>query len=583
MKNSIRIDKSVPMEMRDGATLRGDIYRPDDKQKHPAILMRTPYSRAESVSLFFMDLIETVIAGYALVIQNVRGTYDSAGEAALGNVSLVQEGPDGYDSVEWISAQPWCNGSLGMAGGSYLGLVQWLAASENPPHLKAIAPAVVSAGSTDPNRRNGVIHLSSALTWILGRALEITDRQEKEGKDVSQAREMLQHGVANPEEVYNYLPLKGIPHFNFEGIRDLWINRVFSNISETPEYAEKVRTPYEKTMVPCFHVSGWFDDSPSGTFNHFLSMQQKGGSTLARESQHILMGPWLHFGPTSNTNIGDISFGELSDPQGSRLNQYNIAFFDKYLRGMDIDLPAVRYFVMGKNVWRDAPAWPLPQTWWLRFFLHSQGYANTSSGDGLLSRDEPGEEQPDVFLYDPHHPVPTIGCSMYAQLGKVAPGVQEQSPIERRDDVLCYTTPELKEDVEVTGPLKLHLFAATSARDTDFTAKLVDVWSDGRSFNVTTDGIIRARYRNSLFVPELVTPGEVNEYIINLQAVSQLFQKGHRIRIDVSSSSFPQYDRNMNTGNPIGEDAKGITARQTIYHQAEYASYIDLPVINSPG
>jgi hypothetical protein len=246
---------------------------------------------------------------------------------------------------------------------------------------------------------------------------------------------------------------------------------------------------------------------------------------------------------------------------------------------MDVDMPAVRYFVMGKNIWRDAAAWPPPETKWQRFFLHGKGHANTSGGDGLLSRDEPGKEPADAFVYDPLHPVPTIGCWLYCQLGKVAPGVQEQSPIERRDDVLCYTTPELKEDLEVTGPLELHLFAATSVRDTDFVAKLVDVWPDGRSFNVTTDGIIRARYRKSLFAPEPVTPGEVNEYVINLQAVSQLFRKGHRIRINVTSSSFPLFDRNMNTGNQIGDDAKGIIASQTIYHQREYASYIDLPVI----
>jgi putative CocE/NonD family hydrolase len=583
MINSIRIDKATPIEMRDGVILRGDIYRPDDKKKHPAILIRTPYSRPESLSLIFMDLTETVMAGYALILQNVRGTYASGGETILGAVSFDKEGFDGYDSVEWIAGQPWCDGNVGMTGGSYLGLVQWLVAKENPPHLKAISPAVASRGSADPNRDNGVLHIASALTWIMGRLSEILDKQEKEGKDVFEARRMLRRAVDNPEEVYNFLPLKEIPHFNFEGLREFWVNRVFNTSLETPEYAEKVRTPYEKIMVPCFQVSGWFDDSPSGTFRHFLNMKERGGTSFARESQHILMGPWNHFGPSAgDPSVGDIGFGTLADVYGSRLGQYYIDFFNKYLRGMDVDLPAVRYFVMGKNVWRDAAVWPPLETRWQRFFLHSKGHANTSGGDGQLSRDEPGKETPDVFLYNPHHPVPTIGCWLYCQLGTVAPGVQEQSPIERRDDVLCYATPELKEDLEVTGPLELHLFAATSARDTDFVAKLVDIWPDGRSFNVTTDGIIRARYRKSLYTPELVIPEEVNEYVINLQAVSQVFRKGHRLQIDVTSSSFPQYDRNMNTGNPIGEDAKGIMARQTIYHQREYASFIDLSVIKSP-
>ena len=246
---------------------------------------------------------------------------------------------------------------------------------------------------------------------------------------------------------------------------------------------------------------------------------------------------------------------------------------------MEVNLPSVRYFVMGSNVWRNAETWPLPQTHWQRFFLHSHGSANSSSGNGELTREEPKKEPPDVFYYDPHNPVPTLGCRGGIELLRVPAGIQEQSPNERRQDVLCHSTAELKKDMEVTGPLALHLFAATSARDTDFVAKLVDVYPDGRAYNVTTDGIVRARYRKSLFKPELLTPGEVNEYVINLEATSQLFRRSHRIRIDVASSSFPEYDRNMNTGNEIGEDVKGITAKQTVFHNSEYASYIDLPVI----
>jgi putative CocE/NonD family hydrolase len=276
-----------------------------------------------------------------------------------------------------------------------------------------------------------------------------------------------------------------------------------------------------------------------------------------------------------------MGFGELAGTIGSQVSQYNLTFFDKYVRGMEVDLPRVRYFVMGRNVWRNADTWPLPQTHWQKYFLHSQGSANSSAGNGQLSQEEPGAERPDTFDYDPHNPVPTIGCRGGTQLLRVPAGIQEQSPNERRRDVLCYTTPELEEDMEVTGPLALHLFAATSARDTDFVAKLVDVYPDGRAYNVTTDGITRARYRKSLFNPELVTPGEVNEYVINLEATSQLFRRGHRIRIDITSSSFPEYDRNMNTGNPIGEDTKGITAKQTVYHDSKFSSYIDLPLINT--
>jgi hypothetical protein len=237
----------------------------------------------------------------------------------------------------------------------------------------------------------------------------------------------------------------------------------------------------------------------------------------------------------------------------------------------------VRYFVMGLNRWRNADAWPLPQTEWQRFFLHSKGRSNTAAGDGLLSRDTPGAEPADVYIYDPRFPVPTVGGRILPT-GSLIPGPFDQSRIEKRNDVLCYTTPELKEEIEVTGPLLLHLFASTSAQDTDFTAKLIDVYPDGSAYNVA-EGCIRARFRKSVLRPEPVDPGEVYEYMIDLAVTSIVFGRGHRIRIDVSSSNFPRLDRNMNTGNPFGEDAEGVPAVQTIYHRSDYASYIDMPVI----
>ncbi len=583
MTYSIRLDKSVPVEVRDGTILRADVYRPDDREKHPAILTRTPYHRQMSFDMSFLPYFDAVLAGYAIVIENQRGTYDSGGQSGLGDVALTLEGPDGYDTVEWIASQPWCDGNVGTCGGSYMGLIQWITARENPPHLKAMAPWISGSGGEEPSRHNGIVNLGVALNWLLRMTVEAIDRQEKLGKDVSAIRQLLNKAVADPAQVYNFLPLKDVPHFNFEGIREMWTSRILNSSRDTPEYFEQTRTPYEKVQVPCFHVSGWYDFYPSGTLSHFLNMREKGGSKLARQNQHVLMGPWVHLGPNQGGDTGALGFGLSASKIGSQLGEYNMAFFNKYLRGMKVDLPAVRYFVMGRNVWRTADDWPPPQMKWQRYFLHSQGHANSAGGDGLLSRDEPGPELPDIYIYNPHFPVPTTGCRGHQQLLMFAPSPQEQSLVERRDDVLCYTTPELKEDLEVTGPLKLHLCAATSARDTDFTAKLVDVYPDGRAYNVVCDGITRARYRKSLFAPELVTPGEVNEYVINLEAVSQLFRKGHRIRIDVASSSFPEYDRNMNTGNAVGEDARGIPAMQSIYHQAGYVSYIDLPVIETAG
>jgi hypothetical protein len=583
MTYSIRIDKSVPIEVRDGTVLRGDIYRPDDKEKHPALLTRTPYHRqgAFDFNSSYLPYFEAVAAGYVVIIQSLRGCFDSGGQSGLGDMRLTGEGADGYDTVEWIAAQKWCDGNVGTCGGSYMGLLQWITARGNPPHLKAIAPWVSGSGGEEPSRHNGIVNLGVALNWLLNMTVEAINKQEKDGKDVTAARRMLAQAAASPQLVYEYLPLKDVPYFNFPGIREMWAGRVLASDRETPEYFEQTRTPYEKVMAPCMHVSGWYDFYPSGTLSHFTNMREKGGSELARKNQYIMMGPWLHPGPTSDGDAGALGFGLLASKLGSGVGAHSLAFFDKFLRGKKADLPAVRYFVMGKNVWRTAETWPPPQMKFQRYFLHSRGHANGAAGDGLLSRDEPGSELPDIYIYNPHFPVPTTGCRGHQQLIMFAPSPQEQSLVERRDDVLCYTTPELKEDLEVTGPLLLHLFAATSARDTDFTAKLVDVYPDGRAYNVVCDGITRARYRKSLFAPELVNPGEVNEYIVNLEAVSQLFRKGHRIRIDVSSSCFPEYDRNMNTGHAVGEDARGIPALQSIYHEAAYSSYIDLPVIES--
>jgi putative CocE/NonD family hydrolase len=348
------------------------------------------------------------------------------------------------------------------------------------------------------------------------------------------------------------------------------------NAIPTPDLADKAYWPYHQIMVPCYHVSGWYDLHTWAVFKNFLNMREQGGSQLAREGQHVFIGPWIH-GHRISHIVGDLNFGPSANPQGARATEYQLAFFNKYLRAMNVELPAIRYFVMGRNRWRDAETWPLPETQWQRCFLHSKGRANTSEGDGTLSWDNPGSEPTDTFVYDPHLSVPTTGGRILPQAGLV-PGPRDQSHIEKRNDVLCYATHELQNDIEVTGPLKVRLFASTSVKDTDFTAKLVDVHPDSHAYNVA-EGIIRARYRKSIYRPELVSPGEIIEYTIDMANLSHVFRRGHYIRLDISSSNFPAFDRNMNTGNPMGEDIKGIPATQTIFHQSEYPSYIDLPVI----
>jgi uncharacterized protein len=573
-KTSIRIDWNVPMPMCDGTVLRGDIYRLADRKKYPAILMRTPYGKISMAErdYIFMKIVQS---GYAVIFQDVRGRYASGGIYDGSDAFLTQEGPDGYDSVEWVASQPWCDGTVGTYGGSYMARLQWMLAKEKPPHLKAIAPSISSdTPISQATMWYGAISLIMGASSAATVGMDIAEKLSSQGRDVTQMRQMLNQVITEPGEVLNFLPLKDIPHFNFPGLKEVWYNRGLKALP-SPEQADKVYWEYEKVTVPCLYQSGWYDFNLRGSLANFRNMKERGGSPTARQSQYLLLGPWSH--GSMPAILGDINFGRFADAAGAQVAQHNIAFFDKYLQGKEIKIPAVRYFVMGQNIWRIADDWPLPQTQWQRYFLHSRGRANTLAGDGSLDRDQPAGEPPDTFIYDPHSPAPTAGGPWAAGNGFV-PGPLDQTHIERRNDVLCYTTLELKEDLQVTGPLKLHLFASTSACDTDFTAKIVDVYLDGRSFNVA-EGITRARFRKSVFMPELVDPGEIIEYTIDLVGVSQIFRRGHRIRLDISSSNFPAFDRNMNTGHSTGEDKSGIAATQNIFHESNYISYVDLPII----
>jgi putative CocE/NonD family hydrolase len=568
----IHIDVDVPMEMRDGTILRANIYRPDDNEEHPAIFMRAFWKTYGS--FWHIDIFRAIYHGYALVGQVIRGRGTSTGDW----VPEASQSNDGYDSVEWIANQSWCNGIVGQFGFSHAGGMAAQTAMENPPHLKAIAPCSsgvrAGGGQGSPGGYNtgGAISYITALQWLSNESRDVVNRMERQGKDVTEIRRSLEWAASNPDEYINFLPLKDMPFAKFERIGAMWANRLRGVARSS---TEEVKT-YERVMVPCAYLTGWYDGPCIGTWESFINMRKRGGSKLACENQYMLCGPWAHTEHMENY-LGDWNFGNSAIESPS---SYLLNFFDKHLQGKDIKMAPVRYFLMGRNQWLESNDWPLPETQWQRFYLHSNGKANTSSGDGLLSRDEPHSEPPDKFVYDPLYPVPTVGGNITASPAGFgfARGPMDQSSLERRDDVLCYTTPPLTENVEITGPLEIHILASTSTRDTDFTAKFVDVYPDGRSQNLV-DGIKRAKGLKSLASPEFITPGQVYEYVITMGPTSQMFFKGHRMRIDISSSNFPMYDRNMNTGNPIGEDATGIKANQTVYHEAKYASHIDLPVI----
>lgn len=573
MVDSIRVDRNIPIRMRDGVTLRADVYRPDDNDKHPAIVVRTPYDKTLSEHSDYLSALHGAFAGYAFVVQDLRGRFASEGEFR----AMASEGPDGYDTIETVAAESWCDGNVGMVGSSYLGRNQWNAAIENPPHLKAIAPSIISAGPISDTRRTGCMDLEQSISWFAAMAVDMLVKQGKEGKDIAAAAKKLEYARFHLDEVYNYLPLKKLPYFQFEGLAESFMSRMSNDLPPTIKSEKDLLWPFEKVTVPCFHNGGWYDIFNSGLFTAFQEMRKRGGTALARENQFVLCGPWYH-GSILPAYVGGINFGQAANAAATFTMQRHITFFDKYLRGIEgRPMPRVRYFLMGHNRWKNADEWPLPQTQWRRYYLGSKGRANSLNGDGFLSAHDPGAQTPDIYVYDPRFPVPTIG-GRNLLAGTLVSGPFDQRPNEQRSDVLCYTTPEFNEEMEVTGPLQLHLFAATSARDTDFMAKLIDVHPDGTAYNVA-EGCIRARFRKGLFHEEFIAPGEINEYVIDLANTAIVFGRGHRLRIEVASSNFPRIDRNMNTGNPFGEDDAGIPAVQTIFHQTGYASYIDLPVI----
>jgi putative CocE/NonD family hydrolase len=356
-------------------------------------------------------------------------------------------------------------------------------------------------------------------------------------------------------------------------LRDLidhWVDGPFWHKLDVRRRAADIRTPM-------FHVGSWFDPFLVDTTEMFTLVRAQATNEDVARAQMMMIGPWTHV--YGVRNAGQLDFGPEAELDTSELE---LRWFDHWLKGIDtgmLEEPPVRVFVMGKNSWRQEWEWPLARTRYTPCYLSSRGHANSSNGDGRLTFEPPGEEAPDNYVYDPRHPIPTCGGTTLLSLGDAA-GACDQRRVETREDMLVYTSEPLTEPLEVTGPVVLKLYAATSAPDTDFTAKLVDVHPDGSAYNIA-DGVIRARFRESLEKPRLVTPGETVQYTVDMWSTSHAFLPGHRIRLDVSSSDFPRFDRNPNTGQDFGTDTRLEVAKQTIFHDSRYPSHLVLPVIPS--
>ncbi len=563
-KLTMRYDLRCPM--RDGVELSTDVYLPADGGPFPVLLNRNPYNN--NLDRYVVDAIYLAQRGYAAVIQDVRGRWDSPGEW----VPFLHEAEDGYDAVAWAAAQPWSTGKVGLWGASYHGLTQWQAAQAGSPHLAAIAPRVAYS-NTFHNwvYTGGAFQLGFNLWWSVAMSTHTT-----------QVQHLWFPAEAHLQTLFSHLPLITLDQAAGRTIRHLrdWISH--PTYDDYWRSLRPVEEHYGEVDVPAFGMAGWFDVFLQGSLNNFMGVSKHGRTEKARRGQKIIVGPWIHDlgerGSASKT--GDIDFGRAALID---LRAEEVRWFDYWLKGVDTgiaDEPRVKLFVMGANRWREANDWPLPETRYTPYYFHSQGQANSLFGDGGLSPDPPGRQAPDTYRYDPSRPVPTLGGSTCCSedVVPISMGPRDQRPAEWRPDVLVYSSPVLEADLEVTGPVRAIVYAATTARDTDFTAKLVDVFPSGYAMNVA-QGILRARYRDSWEEPTLLEPGRIYAYPIDLWSTSNCFLKGHRIRVEVSSSNFPQFDRNPNTGHPFGQDAELVIARQTIHHDAEHPSQIVLPVI----
>lgn len=547
---SVVLETDVPATMRDGVVLRADILRPEGGGRHPAILLRTPYGKAYEWRDSFA--IRAARAGYVVVAQDVRGRYASDGVFR----PYHQEGKDGYDTVEWVASLPYVNSKVGMAGLSYPGAVQWLAAMERPPHLVTITPLMCFSNARHFFFTGGAWDLSWISWFYLNIAPDVRARAGLPGpRTEAQADDLWK---AHREELLRFLPLSEL-----SALPDT--APAYYDWLEHPEDGPywdfaNVEARYQEIKIPALNLSGWHDEGygPVGAIRNYQGTRKNGS--------RLVIGPWRHGTPRlDRIREGELDFGVNA---GLDHDALLLRWFDFYLRGeergFDHEKP-VTLFVMGENVWREEEDWPLARRVETPYYLRS---------GGKLSLELPaGDERPDTYEYDPMDPVvdPNGGVQ----------GPYDQSPLETRKDILVYETEPLEKDVEVTGHIEVELFVSSSARDTDFVVRLLDVHPDGRAFNLMspTVEVVRARYRNGEDRVELLEPGRVVPIRLTRLVTSNLFRAGHRIRIHVTSSLFPHFDRNLNTGESIGGSSRTAVARQEIHHSASHPSRIVLPVI----
>lgn len=557
---SLRTLWDVKVPMRDGVVLSTDIYLPEESVEgpYPAILMRTPY---DNTTKPYVDSAKFFASnGYAFIIQDVRGRCDSDGVW----VPFFNEGPDGYDTIEWIAKQPWCNGKVAMMGGSYGGWVQWAAAREKPPHLTTMV-STASGGyfMKELPFMNGIPSLEM-LGWLHlvgGRTVQV---------DFISGQSL----PVNWRKVFYHLPLKTMDEA-LGRTNTVW--REWLSHPNLDEYWKRVLfrpDDFTKINIPVLHITGWYDGDQPGALFFYDGMVNY---SPAKDKQYLIIGPWDHAGTRfPRRELGGVDFTNeaLMD-----MSKVHLEWFDYWLKNKQNEVAKwkrLKYFVMGANKWSEEnQTWPTKDTDQISYYLHSNGKANTLMGDGSLSTKKPEDETPDMYIYNPENPVIAVmDFDFYAS--KVETPLDNRF-ILRRDDVLVYTSEAFEKEIIIAGKPIMILHASSNCLDTDWFVQLSDVYPDERSI-LLCSGCLRARFRNSLEFPELMSPGNIYNFIIELDSTCVAIKKEHRIRLAITSSMFPVFARNQNTGNDISEDDEIRIAKNTVYHSKDNPSHLILPI-----
>ena len=547
------------------------------------ILVRTPYGKDGTYP--YGGMIPLLVQqGYIVTIQDARGRYESEGRYRV----RYSDRKDGYDTIEWLIHQPWSDGQIATFGCSYLGETQVTLAAEKHPNHVAMMPMASGAAYNDAGRPftsfdGGVLELAQTAGWFMSSGSTVfhgppawIDRQEW---FQSEQADMFNTGYASPRslsdsakllEIYETLPI--VDMVRKTGMRYTDYENFVTSTPESDYFDEGDWIRTDDTFdAPALYIDSWYDFGAAESIKMFNQMREHAESEEARENQFIILTPSTHCawaGATENTVIGE---RDLGDARKEFIEIY-LKWYEHWLKGVDngiTDMPRVQYYVMGLNEWRSAESWPIEGTTYRKYFLNSGGRANSRYGDGALMEAPPAEAASDRFVYDPATPVPTLGGNVCCTGMETGAGGYDQSTIEMRNDVLVYTSAPLGEGIEVTGFLEVVLYVSSDAKDTDFTAKLVDVYPDGRAFNLQ-EGAMRMRFREDLRRNVWMEDGEIYEIHVDLHATSNYFDKGHRVRLEVSSSNFPRWSRNLNTGGNNYDESEGRPANNTVHHSAEH-------------